>query len=1399
MDAGTGYTRGNVPEVSPGAGTVCDPRHTATTAYPPSGVAVWRGGDPRRCCQKRQLRERPNVALARLPRLLPTSSLNLSNDAAWTRARAGTTTSVQRANAPDGWTAGTPAVGRRGEHPKARDPVRTASTGKRRARAQRRGRITGADGKGADGERIAGLSTRCVQTHASEPTNADAGHGSVQRDAHDDREHAGPAPCVQARPTNARRADNRTGGQAATHANRERVGRMPNTQTRPTNQQPTNQQPTDGHARGGCLARKLDRGPYRVRGNKTGEGEWSTAGEGKRGRVGGDVQHGAGERAEGGWESGRASGRAGSRLDGREKGQTGGQAGRRGDGRVVEKTDSKLKALREEVRAKLAASQERINKALEESKQLEADLLATVDAALSEASSRSRSSRTKTTRTESSHREDSAGALTEQAPSDREVEQAPRAEQLEPNVELAQSRPETDSPPATSQPMKFGTTRRSGERAELDDVAVVELVPGVNEQRQELTRISTREGIGTQYYSSTVCSGNEPTRVDTPVACSEMSRDTKSIYSLSNDVRALSSSLLDATRDALDPTGVERHGSVASGLSASAHRTALDRHHRLHVLDHSHSLGSHLERPSGEPDARGAPTRVRTRVREWLSDLPPVQSVATDDLVLHGTRSPPPSSPDPRLSPLVSRLDPYRGSGDTQRSRVIQDLNDARSSPAPSSRTERTTKDAERGEQKEDRETGSDSEEKEGTKGQREEGCGASRKHEPEGSTTTGTYSLYVPASQPPLPVPALAGVATNEKLVVHPASHEEGNHVPRYDCEVVPDVPCGSTSVLRDDLQVVPSIPSVPAPVGVPTNSRLVVRTTGHDYGTTALRYDCEVVPDVPRVLRYDPEVVPGPFTLQGDTTDAQYCTSDVPHQSMTGYRVADTPQADVSTSIPILLAVPAPASAAKNVKVTERAAGHEDGRSALQDDLLVVSSDPQGRTLALGDDREVVPSSSQGCAMETQHFAFDVLCSGNNDRFIAHTPNLLLDVHAIDRHEGSKSEDTSRRNVLTLTHARSAPARASTPVSVTTNREPAESIARDSSGHRLFIAAPMITSDHEDGTFELRDDPMVVPSALQSGAPVLVDDREVVPSISQGGTTDQQRCRSEVFHLTSTGCDAVFTDSLSDSSIALTSASQDGSHFREEVQVSGCSDAAESSVVQLAKPWDDPGDPFGDALDSTRSLEGRPPRMASLREARTVPWRAQVVRTCTDEPPAVQLAGPPDGLVITSDGHQFRADASQENLHILQGVQVSVSGLKTAEPCAVELASPDLDLDFSSNHSLRDPGAPTSAQPDDRVLLKNARARARDPTAALPVVQRPALTKPDTPDRCPDRQPGENFTVLAEGSLLGNPTQRSIDFSMVSDTHGDYDGHHESEIAREPWGTRVGPNDGQGGTRAI
>lgn len=101
--------------VRPGSSTV-----TYTAAYPPAGGAVLRGVEPRRCCQKRQPRERRNAALARLPHLLPASSLNLSYDEARIRALASTTTSVTRANAPDGWTAGTRAVDRRGEHPKAR-------------------------------------------------------------------------------------------------------------------------------------------------------------------------------------------------------------------------------------------------------------------------------------------------------------------------------------------------------------------------------------------------------------------------------------------------------------------------------------------------------------------------------------------------------------------------------------------------------------------------------------------------------------------------------------------------------------------------------------------------------------------------------------------------------------------------------------------------------------------------------------------------------------------------------------------------------------------------------------------------------------------------------------------------------------------------------------------------------------------------------------------------------------------------------------------------------------------------------------------------------------------------------------------------------------------------------
>ena len=225
-------------------------------------------------------------------------------------------------------------------------------------------------------------------------------------------------------------------------------------------------------------------------------------------------------------------------------------------------TRSKLKALRAEIKSKLAASQERleqtlaeaaasqqrINAALEESKQTRKDLMDAVDEALSAASSssRSRSSRAQTARTESSDQENSAGAPTEQAPSDREVEHALSTEQPESAVGPAQSHPEA-SRAAPAQVAKPGTIPKDGARAEVDGRPVADQ-PELSEWYVETTHLQTREGIGTQYYGSTVYSGNEPTHVDTAVTRSEMSRDTKHIFSSSNDVRAMSSGLLE--RDA---------------------------------------------------------------------------------------------------------------------------------------------------------------------------------------------------------------------------------------------------------------------------------------------------------------------------------------------------------------------------------------------------------------------------------------------------------------------------------------------------------------------------------------------------------------------------------------------------------------------------------------------------------------------------------------------------------------------------------------------------------------------------------------------------------------------------------------------------------------------------------
>ena len=62
MDTGIGYTRGNIPEVSPGTGAVCDPRHTVTTAYPPPGVAVLRGVAPVAVLPKEATPRAPKLA-----------------------------------------------------------------------------------------------------------------------------------------------------------------------------------------------------------------------------------------------------------------------------------------------------------------------------------------------------------------------------------------------------------------------------------------------------------------------------------------------------------------------------------------------------------------------------------------------------------------------------------------------------------------------------------------------------------------------------------------------------------------------------------------------------------------------------------------------------------------------------------------------------------------------------------------------------------------------------------------------------------------------------------------------------------------------------------------------------------------------------------------------------------------------------------------------------------------------------------------------------------------------------------------------------------------------------------------------------------------------------------------
>ncbi|KAH9914210.1 uncharacterized protein B0H18DRAFT_1046330, partial [Fomitopsis serialis] len=187
------------------------------------------------------------------------------------------------------------------------------------------------------------------------------------------------------------------------------------------------------------------------------------------------------------------------------------------------------------------------------------------------------------------------------------------------------------------------------------------------------------------------------------------------------------------------------------------------------------------------------------------------------------------------------------------------------------------------------------------------------------------------------------------------------------------------------------------------------VVRTTDHEDGTSAPRDDCEVVPNVPHgsasVLRDDLAVVP--LISQYDMADVQYCTSDVPHHPTTGCRVAGTPQMDVPTSTLHPLPAPIPTSVATNVKFVVRMAGQEDGMFTLPDDLLVVLSDTQGRAPVLEDDREVVHFNAQGGMMDQQRCRSEMPHPASTVRCAARTSSLPLDVHGAYDHPSSIAPD--------------------------------------------------------------------------------------------------------------------------------------------------------------------------------------------------------------------------------------------------------------------------------------------------------------------------------------------------------------------------------------------------------
>ncbi|KAH9923383.1 uncharacterized protein B0H18DRAFT_955919 [Fomitopsis serialis] len=275
--------------------------------------------------------------------------------------------------------------------------------------------------------------------------------------------------------------------------------------------------------------------------------------------------------------------------------------------------------------------------------------------------------------------------------------------------------------------------------------------------------------------------------------------------------------------------------------------------------------------------------------------------------------------------------------------------------------------------------------------------------------------------------------------------------------------------------------------------------------------------------------------------------------------------------------------------------------------------------------------------------------------------------------------------------------------------------------------------TGAHEDRVAAIRHGLMVVPSALQEGTPVLRDDLAAVPFTLQGGTTDPQRCMSNVPGSTLTACFAVFPDLSSSSCSARSTMFQNKLHVFTEVQALGRSNAAEPHLARLAEEWEDPDDLTRDSMSGRHTIrptaiQGGPHILTEVRASGTI------------EPRLGQLAGTWNNLDPPSDGQHSCAAAVQDDLQPL-----------------------------TTTTFLAIPATPRARHP---TLAQSHQTRKLEIAAA---VQQPVPTDPDRRERPPDRQPGENFTVLADGSFLGTPIQLNIDLSAAPNISGDYDKHIE------------------------